>query len=283
MEARKFGARLRELRIQAGFTQRQLADNVNIDFTYLSKIENGVLPPPSEKVILRLAEVLNADKDEFITLAGKIPSDIAQILKNRKALQLLRSERTRKKIGAPSEESVAVSKSPIPLKNFARVAIAVILVIAIGAAFWFIAPTTTDTAIAANNEGIAYNNKGEYNKAIVAFSKAIEFDPSFALAYNNRGWAYIELEQYEQGIADCDKAIELDSGLALAYTNRGWAYIRLGQYEQGIADCTKAIELDSGLALAYNNRGWAYIALGQYEQAIADYDKALELDPSLQK
>jgi len=202
MEARKFGARLRELRIQAGFTQRELADNVNIDFTYLSKIENGVLPPPSEKVILRLAEVLNADKDEFITLAGRIPADIAQILKNRKALQLLRSERTQKKIRASSEKGAAVPKSPIPLKNFARVAIAVILVIAIGAAFWFIAPTTADTAIAANNEGIAYNNNEEYNKAIVAFSKAIELDPNFALAYNNRGWSYIELGQYEQAIAE---------------------------------------------------------------------------------
>ena len=280
-EAREFGARLRELRIQARLTQRELADRVNIDFTYLSKIENGVLPPPSERVILQLTEALNADKDELITLAGRIPPDIAQILKNRKALQLLRSERTQKKLRAPSEKSAAVPKLPIPLKNFARGVMAVILVIAVGAAIWFVSPTE-DTAIAANNEGLAHNNKGEYDKAIVAFNKAIELDPSFAIAYNNRGWAYIELEQYEQGIADCDKAIELDPDLALAYTNRGWAYIRLGQYEQGVADCTKAIELDPGLALAYNNRGWAHIELGQYEQAIADYDKAMELDPSLQ-
>ncbi len=141
MEARKFGARLRGLRTQAGLTQRELADNVNVDFTYLSKIENGVLPPPSEKVILRLAEVLNADKDELITLAGRIPSDIAQILKNRKALQLLRSKRTQKKIRAPSEKSMAMPKLPIPIKNFARVAMAVILVVAIGASLWFASPT----------------------------------------------------------------------------------------------------------------------------------------------
>ena len=87
MEAREFGARLRELRTQAGMSQRELANNVNVDFTYLSKIENGVLPPPSEKVILRLAEVLNADKDDFITLAGRIPSDIAEMLRNRQTLE----------------------------------------------------------------------------------------------------------------------------------------------------------------------------------------------------
>ena len=106
-EAREFGVRLRELRIQARLTQRELADRVNIDFTYLSKIENGVLPPPSERVILQLTEALNADKDELITLAGRIPPDIAQILKNRKALQLLRSDRAQKKMMAPSKKERA--------------------------------------------------------------------------------------------------------------------------------------------------------------------------------
>ena len=98
MEIRKFGTRLRELRKQAGLRQRELAGKIGVDFTYLSKIESGVMPPPSEKVILRLADVLNADKDELMTLAGKIPSDIAQMLKSREALQFLRSDRTQKKI-----------------------------------------------------------------------------------------------------------------------------------------------------------------------------------------
>ena len=111
METREFGARLRELRKQAGLSQRELADNVGVDFTYLSKIEGGVMPPPSEKVILRLAEVLNADKEELMTLGGKIPSDIAEMLKNREALQLLRSGRTQTKIRATSiKERINIMK-----------------------------------------------------------------------------------------------------------------------------------------------------------------------------
>ncbi|MFQ5996000.1 MAG: tetratricopeptide repeat protein [Dehalococcoidales bacterium] len=288
-EAPQFGKRLRELRIQAQLTQRELAEKIGVDFSYLSKIENGVLPPPSEKVILELAEVLNADRDELIISAGRIPADIAEMLKNRKTLQLLRSERTQQNVMAKREEGVSLptgaTRPRRPLlkhKNFARVAIALVLVMAVGALLWFALPVT-DTAVAANNQGFIYNNEGEHQKAIVAFTKAIELDPGFAVAYSNRGWAYIELEQYEQAIADCNKAIELDPNFAIAYSNRGWAYIELGQYEQAIADCNKAIELDPNLAIAYNNRGWAYIELGQYEQAIADYDKAVELDPSLQK
>jgi len=131
-------------------------------------------------------------------------------------------------------------------KSWYKVVLAFTLVLAVGASLWFAAPVV-ETANAYNNQGLIYNDEGEYDKAVIAFTKAIELDPELAIVYNNRGWAYIELGQYEQGIADCTKAIELDPELAIVYSNRGWAYIELGQYEQGIADCTKAIELDPDL------------------------------------
>ena len=79
----QFGAAIRELRVKANLSLRELAARVGIDFTYLSKIECGALPPPSEKVVLRLAEALNADRNELLILAGRIPSDVARALKNR--------------------------------------------------------------------------------------------------------------------------------------------------------------------------------------------------------
>jgi transcriptional regulator with XRE-family HTH domain len=165
MEAREFGARLRELRIQARLTQRELADKVSIDFSYLSKIENGVLPPPSEKVILRLVEVLNADKDELLTLAGKVPSDIRQMLKNREALQLLRSDRAQKMVGASNNKRAAAHPMKNPLsgvartrtstggyRNVARVALATFLALLIGTSLWFVSPTRA-LELTINNPG----------------------------------------------------------------------------------------------------------------------------------
>jgi tetratricopeptide (TPR) repeat protein len=35
-----------------------------------------------------------------------------------------------------------------------------------------------------------YRNKGEFDKAIADFSKAIELDPNYAEAYFNRAYAY---------------------------------------------------------------------------------------------
>src|SRR5438552_465442 len=51
------------------------------DVTYLSKIENGHMPPPSTAAILCLAEVLEDDSDELLALAGKAPPDLGQTLK----------------------------------------------------------------------------------------------------------------------------------------------------------------------------------------------------------
>ncbi len=80
-EAIKFGNRLRELRKKAGLSLRKLARKIDVDFSYISKLENGQLPPPSEPVISRLAEILHAEKEELLELSGRIPSDIAEVVK----------------------------------------------------------------------------------------------------------------------------------------------------------------------------------------------------------
>ena len=76
----EFGERLRELRLQQGFSQRKLAKEVGIDFTYLSKIETGKMSPPAQDTIQRLAAVLDADPDELLVLAGRVPDDVKDVV-----------------------------------------------------------------------------------------------------------------------------------------------------------------------------------------------------------
>jgi transcriptional regulator with XRE-family HTH domain len=90
-EAKAFGERIRALRKERRLDQRSLAaqvagrlnnpDGRGFDVTYLSKIENGNVRPPSTAAIIALAEVLLADADELIALAGKVPPDIGDALK----------------------------------------------------------------------------------------------------------------------------------------------------------------------------------------------------------
>ena len=154
METGEFGARLRELRKQAGLSQRELADKCGIHFSYLSKIESGVMPPPSMKVMLRLAEVLNADKDELMLLAGKMPADIAQILRNRETLQLLRASRTQEKTRI-KKEGIGITRNLANYRRLSKIAIPIVLVCAIAVSVWFASPVA-DTAAACNSQGVFY-------------------------------------------------------------------------------------------------------------------------------
>jgi len=107
-DALKFGNRLHELRQNAGLSLRGLAAKIAVDYTYISKLENGRLPPPSASVVSRLAVALGADGDELCRLSGRIPADIARILKNRARREFgLKLKELRKKAGLTQQRLAA--------------------------------------------------------------------------------------------------------------------------------------------------------------------------------
>lgn len=76
--ADSFGKRIQELRRQHGLTQRQVAVELGIDFTYLSKLENDRGEPPGEDLVRRLAELFEVDAEELLAKAGKIPAELRE-------------------------------------------------------------------------------------------------------------------------------------------------------------------------------------------------------------
>ena len=85
-----FGERVKGLRKARGVSQRELAERIGIDFTYLSKIENDRMEPPSEGTIRRIAGALDASADELLVLADRFPSDLADDLKDTETIGALR-------------------------------------------------------------------------------------------------------------------------------------------------------------------------------------------------
>jgi transcriptional regulator with XRE-family HTH domain len=76
---REVGEKIRELRKSQNLTQKELGDLVGVGFAYLSKVENERLDfgdYPSEVLICKLARALDADEDELMLLAKKIPEHI---------------------------------------------------------------------------------------------------------------------------------------------------------------------------------------------------------------
>lgn len=77
-----FGPFIQGLRREGGLTQRQLAAELDIDFTYLSKLENGRGEAPGEKTVRKLAEILRVDAEELLALAGRLPPALREKARN---------------------------------------------------------------------------------------------------------------------------------------------------------------------------------------------------------
>ena len=132
-----------------------------------------------------------------------------------------------------------------------------------------------------NTRGNVYVNKGDIDKAIEDYTKAIVLDPQFAIAYNNRGCVFEMKGDYVKAIQDCTKAISIDPNHMKAFYNRGNSLAAKGDFDEAIQDYTAAISIDPKYANAYYNRGLAYKEKGDIDKAIEDYSKTIDLNPKL--
>ena len=70
----------------SSFSLRQVAQRIGVEPSYLSKVERGDQPPPSEEKIKALAKELNENPDVLLAMAGKVSSDLQLIIKQRPEL-----------------------------------------------------------------------------------------------------------------------------------------------------------------------------------------------------
>lgn len=165
-----------------------------------------------------------------------------------------------------------------------------------------------------NTIGFEYMKKGDYQRAVTEFNKAIKLNPSWE-AYDFRGVAYRSIGEtvtdisekrkyYKLAIKDFSDALKLSpvEYKYIPYKDRGITHYLLSRttkdtnevaarYNLSIADYSDAIELNSRDANAYGSRGNVYCEVGAimadkrkketfYRLGIADLDKAAKLDRS---
>ena len=89
----------------------------------------------------------------------------------------------------------------------------------------------------------------DHDVRINGCSAIIQRNPKDVIAYHNRGDAYGLKGDVDRAISDYDKAIALNPNYAPAYDSRGRAYTSKGDYTRAVADVTKAGELAPKLGL----------------------------------
>ena len=137
----------------------------------------------------------------------------------------------------------------------------------------------SDNADAYNNRAVAYASKGDFDNAIKDHNTAIKLNPCQASLYNNRGATYVDQKNFDIGIQNYNMAIQLDSHYTEAYYNRGIAYDAKDAVDNAIIDYDAAIKLNPHHAEAYNNRGIAYGRKNKLDNAIQDFNMAIQINP----
>jgi HTH-type transcriptional regulator, competence development regulator len=82
-----FGPTMRQLRREKGISQRQLAEGVGVDFSYISKVENGRLPPPAADTVEAICQFLGVPSERLLALTGKVTSTVTEMLGSSQAAQ----------------------------------------------------------------------------------------------------------------------------------------------------------------------------------------------------
>ena len=77
----KFGACIRQAREAKEVGLREMAKRIGVSSTYLSKIERDEFPPPAEGKVKAIAAILGFAADDLLARAGRVSSDIADIIK----------------------------------------------------------------------------------------------------------------------------------------------------------------------------------------------------------
>jgi len=92
-----FGQTLRKFRHAKNVSQRELAERTEVDFSYISKIENDRLPPPAADTIVKICEVLEISAGQLLVLAGKVPTEVKEAIgSSEAAIQFIRDAQAMK-------------------------------------------------------------------------------------------------------------------------------------------------------------------------------------------
>jgi tetratricopeptide (TPR) repeat protein len=134
---------------------------------------------------------------------------------------------------------------------------------------------TTDNAAAHTNLGQAYYEKGEMDKAIAHYERALQIDPNQVLAQSALGLALLDTGRPDESVTHLRKALEINPNFADAHYNLGNTFLQMGRASEAIAQYYRTLAINPRDIEALNNTAW--ILATWPEATIRDGAKAVEL------
>lgn len=106
MSGERFGAFVRRRREEKEIGLREMAKMIGVSPTYVSKVERDELPPPAEDKVKLIAAIIGCDVDELLARAGKVATDLSDIIK-RNPVEVAALLRTTKELSVDQLQRLA--------------------------------------------------------------------------------------------------------------------------------------------------------------------------------
>jgi tetratricopeptide (TPR) repeat protein len=116
--------------------------------------------------------------------------------------------------------------------------------------------------------GDAYSQEKEYDKAEVAYRKAVDEDPDDPGHRRGLAQALLPQGKYAEALDQYKKLSELEPGTSENYLRMSQLYRRLGQFEQAESTLLKAKQLAPGSVEVLYNEALLYEDQGRYGDAV---------------
>ncbi len=88
--------------------------------------------------------------------------------------------------------------------------------------------------------------RGEFEKAVENYEKAIEFQADSTRAWHSKANALEALGKYEEAVKSYDTALKLDDGNAECWFNKGIVLKKLGRNKDGAACIDNGVNIAMG-------------------------------------
>lgn len=124
----------------------------------------------------------------------------------------------------------------------------------------------------------SHYRKGDYEKASLAFLKAISLHPTDPFYYMGLGLVRLYLDDLTGGLKSFSYALQLDDRLDLAYYYRSVCRKKAGEFTAALEDINTAIELRLSPGQYMGERGWIKHLNGDSLGALIDLTRAVKWD-----
>jgi len=129
------------------------------------------------------------------------------------------------------------------------------------------------------NLGLAISARGEGDRAMKCFEKAIRLNPANAVAHYNLGNIYLAQGRLAGAVAEYKKAVGKKPDYVKAYGNLAVAMAQTGKLDEAIENFRRVAHLEPNSPDAHYNLAAALVEKGLIGEAVGNLKKVVELVP----